>query len=65
MRLEQEILKQLNWEMNITMPICYIRFISFFGILFQDDETQGNPRELNLNLTKYISIFVDLASYYP
>ena len=39
--------------------------MSFFGLLFSDDEVKGNIKEINLNLTKYISIFVDLVSYYP
>ena len=65
--LESRILKTLGWNMNVVTPLPFIRFMSYFGVVFESDEkdTREVSREVARSVTKYIAVFSDLVSYYP
>lgn len=35
---ESRVLKTLGWHMNVQTPLPFIRFMSYFGVVFESDE---------------------------
>ena len=66
-KCEAEALQRLQWNMNVTTPLFFIRFICTFGVVFYDDEVDGKTidKEYARAVSKYVAVFVDLSSYYP
>jgi hypothetical protein len=64
---EKEMLTQLDWNMNVLGPLYFVRFMSAFGVVFEGDKLDhGQPTaELAKKVTKYVTVFIDLSTYYP
>lgn len=64
---ERESLDKLEWNVNVTTPLSFIRYMTTFGIVFWDDTRDDGDmsEDIGNQVGKYVAVFIDLAAYYP